>query len=79
MTVKSSFKSPLYLADLIYRSVSVIAYHQFMAQPIEQKLATYYTNTYRKSGTLLGYLIIRNTLIIKYLDFSAEANNCSPS
>ena len=57
----------------------MIAYHQFMAQPIEQKLATYYTGTYRKSGVILGHLIIRNTLIIKYLDFSAKANNCSPS
>ena len=57
----------------------MIAYHQFMAQPIEQELATYYTDTYRKSGVILGYLIIRNTLIIKYLDFSAKANNCSLS
>ena len=65
VTVKSSFKSPLHLADLIYRSVSVIAYHQFMAQPIEQKLATYYTDTYRKSGVILGYLIFHNTLITK--------------
>ena len=49
-----------------------------MAQPIEQKLATYYTGTYRKSEVILGYLIIRNTLIIKYLCFLTKTNNCSP-
>ena len=78
VTVKSSFKSPLHLADLIYRKRLGISWRQFMAQPIEQKLATYYTGTYRKSEVILGYLIIRNTLIIKYLCFLTKTNNCSP-
>ena len=77
VTVKSSFKSPLHLADLIYRKRLGISWRQFMAQPIEQKLATYYTGTYRKSGAFLGYRIFHKALIIKYLCFSSKTNDHS--
>ena len=78
LAVKSSFKSPLHLADLIYRKRLGISWRQFMAQPIEQKLATYYTGTYRKSGTFLGYQIFHKALIIKYLCFSSKTNDHPP-
>ena len=41
-----------------------------------ENLNTYYTGTYRKSGTLLRYLIFYNELCIKDLRFTLAKSHC---